>query len=87
MLERKGSIYSDRPVMQMGGELVGWKNTLVLLPYGERFRNSRRLAHKLFGTHSTMKQFLPVEEKETRKLLARLLDRPERFSEHIRKSV
>ena len=26
-----------RPVLWMGGELVGWKNTLVLLPYGDIF--------------------------------------------------
>ncbi len=29
MLEKKSVIYSDRPVLQMGGELVGWKRTLV----------------------------------------------------------
>lgn len=41
--------------------MVGWKNTLVLLPYGERFRTYRRLAHQLFGSSASMKGFHPVE--------------------------
>ena len=69
----------------MGGELCGWKNTLVLTPYGERFRNYRRLAHQLFGNAATMKSFHPVEELETHRFLKRLLSRPAEFSDHIRK--
>lgn len=87
MLESRGAIYSDRPRLEMGGELVGWKNTLVLVPYGERLKNSRRLAHQLFGSHATMNQFLPVEERETRRFLQRLLATPNDFSAHIRKTA
>lgn len=62
MLDKKSAIYSDRPVFQMGGELVGWKNTLVLVPYSDRFRNYRKLFHQLIGTRSSMSRFLPVEK-------------------------
>ncbi len=41
----------------MGGELIGWKNSLGLMSYGPRFRNFRRLAHQLFGNNATMKPF------------------------------
>ncbi|KAK0484843.1 cytochrome P450 [Armillaria novae-zelandiae] len=87
LLDKKSSIYSDRPTIQMGGELVGWKNTLVLVPYGKRFRNYRRLAHQLFGSQATMKQFLPVEERETHRFLKRILAHPENLSQHIRKTA
>lgn len=87
MLDKKSSIYSDRPVLQMGGELVGWKNTLVLLPYGDRFRRYRRLFHNLIGSASTMKQFLPAEELETRRFLRRVLTKPDDLAAHIRKYV
>jgi len=30
MLDKKSLIYSDRPIIPMGGELVGWKKLLVL---------------------------------------------------------
>ncbi|KAL0575999.1 hypothetical protein V5O48_005966, partial [Marasmius crinis-equi] len=87
MLDKHGSIYSDRPIIPMGGELVGWKNTLVLVPYGERFRNYRRLAHQLFGNASLMKGFHPIEELETHRFLKRLLAHPDQFSDHIRKTA
>lgn len=87
MLDKKSALYSDRPVMEMGGELVGWKNTLVLVPYGQRFRNYRKLFHQLIGTHSTMAQFLPTEEIETHRFLKRVLERPNDLAAHIRKYV
>lgn len=87
ILDKKSSIYSDRPVLQMGGELVGWKNTLVLLPYGDRFRRYRRLFHSLVGSHATIKSFLPMEEMETRRFLQRVLAKPEDLQTHIRKTA
>jgi cytochrome P450 len=87
MLDRKGSIYSDRPVVQMGGELVGWKSLLGLTPYGDRFRNLRQLAHKLLGSNATMSQFLPTVEQETHRFLQRLLQTPTEFEAHVRKCV
>ncbi|KAF5368055.1 hypothetical protein D9758_004476 [Tetrapyrgos nigripes] len=87
MLDKHSAIYSDRPSIPMGGELVGWKNTLVLVPYGERFRSYRRLAHQLFGNAATMKAFHPVEEVETHRFLKRLLASPDAFSKHIRKTA
>ena len=84
LLDKQSAIASDRPRLEMGGELVGWKNALALLPYGDRLRNGRRLVHKLFGSHATMKQFHPVEETETRRFLQLLLASPNDFTAHIR---
>lgn len=84
MLDKKSRIYSDRPVMQMGGELVGWKNTLVLVPYGARFRNHRKDFHQLIGTHTSMLRFHPIEELETHRFLKRVLKKPEDLADHVR---
>ncbi|KAJ3569349.1 hypothetical protein NP233_g5109 [Leucocoprinus birnbaumii] len=73
LLDKKSAIYSDRPTLQMAGELVGWKNTLVLLPYGDRFRRYRRFFHKLIGSAAAMKQFNPIEEAEALRFLRRVL--------------
>ncbi|KAF9453375.1 cytochrome P450 [Macrolepiota fuliginosa MF-IS2] len=87
MLDKKGSIYSDRPVIQMGGEMVGWRNTLVLLPYGERFRSYRKLFHQLIGSNASMSQFYPVEEAETHAFLKRLLSMPQDLAGHVRRTA
>ncbi|KAF4601249.1 hypothetical protein EYR38_005901 [Pleurotus pulmonarius] len=87
MLDKKSSIYSDRPVLQMGGELVGWKNTMALLPYGERFRNYRRSFHRTIGTRSNVAKFHSPQELETRRFLSRVLVNPAELSSHIRQTV
>ncbi|KAG6836101.1 hypothetical protein H0H93_011374 [Arthromyces matolae] len=84
MMDKKSHIYSDRPVLEMGGNLVGWKNTLVLLPYGDRFRRFRRLFHGVIGSRASMKQFSHVEEGETHKFLGRLLTDPTNLKAHVR---
>lgn len=87
LLEKRGSIYSDRPVMEMGGEMVGWKNTLVLVPYGERFRSYRRYFHQLIGSSISMSHFHPIEEAETHNFLKHLLSEPQDLAKHIRKTA
>ena len=84
MLAKKSAIYSDRPIMQMGGELVGWKDTLVLIPYGDRFRNYRKFFHQVIGTSASMSLFYPVEELETRRFLKSVLKHPDELVAHIR---
>ena len=85
MLDKKSAIYSDRPVLQMAGELVGWKHTLVLLPYGDRFRRYRRLFHRLIGSQAVVKRFFPSEELEARRFLRRVLKKPNDLAAHVRK--
>jgi cytochrome P450 len=87
LLDKKGSTYSDRPVVPMGGELVGWKDTLGFLPYGERLKFQRKLLHKLLGSNESIKQFVPSVESRVEKLLQDLLNNPDRFDVHIRKCV
>ncbi|KAF9463430.1 cytochrome P450 [Collybia nuda] len=85
MLEKKSAIYSDRPTLQLGGELVGWKNALVFMPYGDRFRRFRRYIHQFLGNHEAMEQHLPLGEIETRRFLKRVLYKPDELTVHVRR--
>ena len=87
MMDKKSAIYSDRPVMQMGGELVGWKDTLVLVPYGDRFRNYRKFFHQVIGSTAAMSLFYPTEELETHRFLKSVLKTPDDLVTHIRQLV
>lgn len=84
MLDKKSSIYSDRPRIEFGGEMVGWVQTLVLSPYGDRFREYRRFMHQLIGGRTQVKRFHPLSEQETQKFLKRLLEKPDEVQNHIR---
>ncbi|KAK0192108.1 cytochrome P450 [Armillaria mellea] len=72
----KRAIYSDRPRLEMAGELVGYANTIVLIRYNSRFRNCRKHISKMMGTI----------KHETRRHLKRILADPEKLDESLRKT-
>ncbi|KAG2133604.1 cytochrome P450 [Suillus bovinus] len=84
LLDTKSSIYSDRPVLTMGGELVGWKYALGFLSYGDRFRYYRKTIHRIMGSRAAMSVYEPIEEIETRRFLKRVFAKPEQLQTHIR---
>jgi hypothetical protein len=85
MLEKKSAISSDRPILQMGGELVGWRGTLALTPYGDRFRKIRKYMYGVMGSKSLVAQYHDVIFSETHKSLRRVLVGNTDISDEIRK--
>ena len=84
MLDAKSAIYSDRPVLPMLGETMGWDRSVLLARYGDRFREFRRLLHRFMGTRTVVSQYHDAIVKHTHRYLQRILDTPEQFIEHIR---
>ncbi|KAI0039477.1 cytochrome P450 [Auriscalpium vulgare] len=84
MLDKKSTIYSDRPVFVMAGELTGWKDTLVFTPPGERFKEYRKYLHGTMGTRSAIEKLNGLFETETQAFLKRVLRKPEAIAENIR---
>lgn len=84
-LDRKGVVYSDRPRLEMGGELVGYADTLVMIPYGDRFRVYRKNIAKFIGGLAQVKQLHPLIEASTRRFLQRTLAKPDDLMAHLRK--
>ncbi|KAH9927106.1 cytochrome P450 [Epithele typhae] len=83
LLDKKSAIYSSRPTIPMGGELVGWNRTLVLLPYGNNFREYRRLIFQLIGSRKNMERFQPIVDNATRDFVLDLAQTPEKLVKHI----
>ncbi|KAG1747595.1 cytochrome P450 [Suillus lakei] len=84
MLDSKSAIYSDRPVFPMGGELVGFKDALPFLPYGDRFRRYRKNLHHVIGSRAAVDEYNQIEEVETHRFLKRVLAKPDQLQEHVR---
>ena len=85
LLDKKSSKYSDRPILPMGGELVGWKHAMPLLPYGDLFRETRRQFHRAIGTRTALKAYHHIRKPEVHKFLKRVNENPEQFAKHIRR--
>jgi len=85
MFEKKSNIYSDRPVLMMGGKLVGWDRTLALSRYGPKLRHTRRLFSQYIGSRSHINKHSPHLENEVQQFLVRLRHQPGAVVEHVRR--
>lgn len=84
LLDKRSGIYSSRPRLMMGGEIVGYNKTLALLPYGETFKQVRRLAYRLMGSKANLEPWIPLEELESHRLLKRIYQKPDNVAGAIR---
>ncbi|KAI0800093.1 cytochrome P450 [Fomes fomentarius] len=82
LLEKRSSNYSDRPNSVMSS-LTGWDWVFSLLPYGARWRHTRRLFHEYMHPKAILK-YRPIQQRLTRRYLRWLLDNPEDFQHHGR---
>jgi hypothetical protein len=87
MLDRKGAIYSDRPILHMAGELAGFNKWTGGLAYGLRWRESRKYMHNAIGTRESLDEFQQRFESETRKFLKATLRDPDNLQQHVRQYV
>ncbi|EKM55855.1 uncharacterized protein PHACADRAFT_209373 [Phanerochaete carnosa HHB-10118-sp] len=72
LLNKRSSIYSDREHLVMTADLVGWDRDIGFMPYGDKWREHRRLFHQQFRP-ATVHTYHPKLLEEARKLLPRLL--------------
>ncbi|OBZ77609.1 O-methylsterigmatocystin oxidoreductase [Grifola frondosa] len=89
LLDARGSIYSDRPIAVMAGELVGWNRGLGYCPgpFNHRFREFRRLFQQFIGPRASQGPgILAAQEAEARNLTLKLIQDPAGFVTHIRQS-
>lgn len=84
LLDKRGSIYSDRPHLVMANELCGCEDMVAFTPYGETSRRQRRLLQTALGP-SSIRNYHPLLELETKPFLRRLLENPAGYMDHIRR--
>ncbi|KIL00351.1 hypothetical protein PAXRUDRAFT_8298 [Paxillus rubicundulus Ve08.2h10] len=84
LLEKRSLKSSNRPNFVLAGEMIGWKNTLVISQYGDRFKEFRKKVHRVIGTRSILETYYHHVERQGYRFLKRLLDAPEDFADHVR---
>ncbi|GJE96510.1 cytochrome P450 [Phanerochaete sordida] len=86
LLEERPNIYSDKEQSVMFLELCGWWRSWVMLPYGNSWREHRKLFHQSFRPQN-VSQYHPQHVLAQRRLLQLMLDHPKDFSENIRFAI
>ncbi|KAJ6611718.1 cytochrome P450 [Mycena sp. CBHHK59/15] len=83
LLEKRSSIYSDRPHLVMAGDLVGFDQGMPFAPYDERFRGMRKILRPEL-TKSGLEPYWNLHEQESRTLVRKTLRSPEELLSLIR---
>ncbi|KAJ1307049.1 hypothetical protein OPQ81_008028 [Rhizoctonia solani] len=79
--EKKASQYSDRYVSQLA-LLIGWETDIIFIEYGPLLKHYRTLLQRALNNRVVL-DYLPLQEHETKRLLWRLYESPEKFMKHI----
>ena len=66
---------------------VGLDHITVFQLYDDTFRLHRKWMHTFMGTRAAVRRFENLEMVETRRLLLRILNEPEKFMDHLRTLV
>ncbi|KAJ6582748.1 cytochrome P450 [Mycena sp. CBHHK59/15] len=83
LLEKRSSMYSDRPSLPMIMDLMGCDYNIAFMKYGEEWRTHRRLFNQAFHAKAAEK-YQQQQFEVTLALLKRLMHTPDGFSEHFR---
>ncbi|KAI1008649.1 hypothetical protein LB504_001985 [Fusarium proliferatum] len=84
ILEKTSTKTSSRPQFIFGNEMCGYNRILSFKPYGKSLKQHRKLVHQQLGTKTAASRFRDVQDVESRRLLLRILNRPEKLSMHIK---
>ncbi|KAH7909763.1 cytochrome P450, partial [Hygrophoropsis aurantiaca] len=83
LLEKRASIYSDRPIFTMVGELMGIDNSIPMLQGGAAWRQQRKMAHTALSSEA-VKKYHTVQENFVAMYVNSLIDKPEDFIAQLR---
>lgn len=81
LLEKRGDIYSDRPVIPIF-DMMGWDWLVPFSRYAEFWREGRKLLDRGLRP-GAVATYRPMQQTRARVLLTRLLTTPQNWEEHI----
>ncbi|KAF2644245.1 cytochrome P450 [Massarina eburnea CBS 473.64] len=84
LLDKRSAIYSSRPEVYLGQEIVSGGLRPLFMEYGEAWRKVRRLAHGVLNV-KVARSYVPYQDLENKIMLKGLVDSPHDFINHIRR--
>ncbi|KAI2618110.1 cytochrome P450 [Hypoxylon sp. NC1633] len=84
LLDKRGGIYSSRPVRYIAQDCISQGHRVVLMGYDETLRNIRKLAHRILNIN-VIDTYIPYQDLEVKAMLVALLEAPAGYYDHIRR--
>ncbi|KAJ7684152.1 putative monooxygenase [Mycena polygramma] len=82
LLDQRSAIYSERPTLVMA-KLSGYCEGFVLQPYGENWRQQRKIVSQEFSQLSITRHYA-LQENEAKKLIRALVDDPKSLRRELK---
>ena len=73
LYDKRSTTYSSRPHIP-SSSLIGYDKTLPMAPYGDRFREQRKMLSQMFGSRALVSRFQRLQEREAQDLLMQILE-------------
>ncbi|KAF8577323.1 cytochrome P450 [Ramaria rubella] len=83
LLDKRSATYSSRPRLVVADDYASTNKRLLLLPYGEKWRQTRAAFHRDMTPAKTL-TYAPIQTAETKVLMRDVLRTPEKFMAHFR---
>jgi len=84
LMEKRGSIYSDKPQLVMIGDLCGCKDMVAFTGYGDQLKRQRQLMNRAMGSQ-VIPNYHPLIESQTRIFLRRFVTDSSDYTSAIRR--
>jgi cytochrome P450 len=81
---QKGATCSDRPHLHFLNEIVGWRDSMVMLQDGPHLKEQRRLFVQAIGTKAALQRFASIQEERTTLFLSHINKRSDELFSYIR---
>ncbi|KAG9078214.1 hypothetical protein FS749_009811, partial [Ceratobasidium sp. UAMH 11750] len=81
LFEKRAANYSDRSINPMA-QLIGWEKNIVFLTYGPLLKRYRTMLHRALNNRVAL-DYVPLQQHEVRRFMARLVDSPDKFMAHV----
>ncbi|KAM0328710.1 hypothetical protein ACHAQA_005123 [Verticillium albo-atrum] len=78
LMDKKSGVYSSRPAMPLAQDVASGKSRQLFMAYGPEWRGLRKHSHALLNL-SASKQYMPVQDYESKVVLNDLLNQPDQF--------
>ncbi|CAK7218989.1 hypothetical protein SEUCBS140593_003741 [Sporothrix eucalyptigena] len=78
LMDKKSGIYSSRPYLPLAQDVASGKSRQLFMAYGPEWRNLRKHSHALLNLNAS-KQYMPVQDFESKVVLNDLLTQPEEY--------
>ncbi|KAF9451148.1 cytochrome P450 [Macrolepiota fuliginosa MF-IS2] len=84
LLEKRSALYSSRPRLAMFHDVVGATDHFSMMPYGEEWRNHRRLLQQHFSPKTLSRDQERTMEFVRKALLPNIYQDPQHVHDHVR---